>query len=188
MFKCKMYLLNNYYLSVFIILFLTIAGCSDLKIEEDKISELKLELLENKESLNIDVNLFNSRIDEMDEMLRKFRNHYKKEIDKELGDQLSKFKVIWKIYKRKIGEYGAQIKEQEALATQINNLETDTKNGSINKDEFKKFFKQENDDVQKLRIKSREINKTLYELEPEFTRLYKVLKPISETIETTLLP
>jgi hypothetical protein len=120
-------------------------------------------------------------------MLRAFKNHYNKEMTEEMGNQLSKFHVIRKIYTKKIGDHGFQVKEQKEIYKQLADLRTDVENGARSKEEFKEYYKTESDAITKLTIKSSEINKALYELEPEYTRIYTTLKPISETIDTKLL-
>jgi hypothetical protein len=187
MFKCKMKSLIKYYPAVFIVLLLSIASCTS-EPELAKIAELESLLEQNEPNLKVDDLLFNARLAEMDEILRAFKNYYNKTMTEELGNELSKFDVIRKIYMKKLADYGIQQKEQKELTTQIASLKIDVQNGTLSKDAFKEYFRQESDDISKLTITSIEIKKTLYEIEPEYARLYKSLKPISNTINTKLLP
>lgn len=187
MFKCKMKSLIKYYPAVFIVLLLSITSCNSGP-ELAKVAELENLLAQNEPNLKVDDLLFNARLAEMDEMLRAFKNYYKEDMTEELGNELSKFHVIRKIYTKKLADYGIQRKEQEEIIAQVASLKVDVQNGALSKEAFKEYFRRESDDITKLTITSIEIKKTLYELEPEYTRLYMSLKPISDTIDTTLLP
>jgi hypothetical protein len=180
--------LIKYYPAVFIVLLLSITSCTTSGPELAKVAELETLLAKNEPNLKVDDLLFTARLAEMDKILRAFRNNYKEDMTEELGNDLSKFHVIRKIYTRKLADYGFQQKEQEELLAQVASLKADVQSGALSKDTFKEYFRRESDDITKLTITSKKIKKTLYELEPEYTRLYKSLKPISDTIDTTLLP
>ena len=188
MFKCKMNSLIKYYAFLPLVLLLSFASCNNHSEELEKIVELESLLAENEENLKVDDMLFNARIAEMEEMLRAFKHHYKDTMTEELGNQLSKFHVLRKIYTKKLADYGVQQKEQAALMNQVVNLKNDVTSGALSKEEVKQYLRQESDDIAKLTIKSKEIKKTLYEIEPEYIRLYDALKPVSDTIDTKPLP
>jgi hypothetical protein len=180
--------LIKYYPLISLVILLSITSCNTRGPELEKVAELEKLLSQNEPNLKVDDLLFNARLDEMDEMLRAFKNHYKETMTEELGNELGKFHVIRKIYTKKLANYGIQQKEQKELIAQLASLRVDVQNGTLSKEAFKAYYRQESDDISKLTITSQEIKKTLYELEPEYTRLYQSLKPISDTIDTTLLP
>ena len=61
--------------------------------------------------------------------------------------------------------------EQKELEDQLKALRTDVKKGRMSKNEFKNHFSIEKMDVEALISESELAKKTLYELEPEYSRL-----------------
>tara|TARA_B100001093_G_scaffold422818_1_gene415529 strand:+ start:334 stop:885 length:552 start_codon:yes stop_codon:yes gene_type:complete len=182
MFKFKSYLQNSKSLIILSYLGLfTLSNCLSLNNEKLKaVQELQDTLFSNQDNLSIDIPLFKYRVDAIEQTLQNYRNNYKGTINQDLGLQLSRLKVLKKIYTKQMGEYNFCAKEQKELTTQLINLISDVKSKKLSKDEFKQYFAQEKKDVQKLVTKSNKINKLLYEVEPEYIKLEKTLSFRSE--------
>ena len=161
-----------------------VVACSSSHSEEIKLTESLMKKLEQNEStLSLDIVLFTQRTEHIERVLASFKNTYTDTIGKELGDNLSRLNVLRKIYERNTGSYYENIKNQEELKKQLNNLKTDLKNGEISKKEFKAYYKTESEDIEELIIKSKELNKSYYELEPEYTRITEYLEPFKANIK-----
>ena len=78
---------------------------------------------------------------------------------------------------RSVRKHEESMKEQESLTQQLSNLLKSVRSGEISKDEFKVYYRTEKLDVDKLRQKSKEISKSLYEIEPEYIRLTAYFEP-----------
>ena len=140
--------------------------------------KLQAQLNANKVNLNLDAPLFKLRADHIETTLRVFRNDYKKMMSKELGDNLSKYKNYQKIYRRSIRKHEESMKEQKSLTEQLDNLHKGVIAGEITKEEFKVYYRTEKIDVEKQLQRSKEISKSLYEIEPEYTRLTTYFEPL----------
>ena len=66
---------------------------------------------------------------------------------------------------------------------QLSALKQDLKAGKLSKQEFKNYFATEKLDVEKLLTSSRLVNKTLYEVEPDYIRITKYLQPFLAKIK-----
>lgn len=180
----KMFKYNSYSLKISTTLvvayslLITLSSCGGKFSEEIKhVEELQAQLEANKENLNLDAPLFRLRAGHVETTLRTFRNDYKESMSKELGDNLSKYKNYKKIYMRSVRKHEESMKEQESLTQQLSNLLKSVRSGEISKDEFKVYYRTEKLDVDKLRQKSKEISKSLYEIEPEYIRLTAYFEP-----------
>ncbi len=158
-------------------------ACSNRTEELQHIETLENTLIGNKENLNIDIGLFEARRTFMEEVLKAFVNDYKQSISLELGNQLSRFKALKKLYAKHIDVFHTNAKEQEELKAQLDNLRADVKNNAISREEFKGFLSTERRDIEALVASSKQVKKTLYEVEPEYSRISKNLQTILETLE-----
>lgn len=190
LFFAKMFKFNRYShktyisaLSVFIFAVL-LSGCMINHTEEIKrVEELQELLNENEKNLNLDVSLFKLRAEHIETTLRTFRNDYTKIMSKELGDNLSKYKNLKKIYTYNSGKYDANVKEQVELSSQLENLIQDLKAGKLSKEEFKSYYRTEKADIEQLIAASKDIGKRMYEIEPEFIRLDTYFQPLLEKLK-----
>ena len=100
MFKFRSYLQNSKSLIILSFLgLLTLSNCSSLNNEKLKaVQELQDTLISNQDNLSIDIPLFKYRIEAIEQTLLNYRNNYKGTINQDLGLQLSRFKVLKKIY------------------------------------------------------------------------------------------
>ncbi|MDG1045607.1 MAG: hypothetical protein P8P81_03265 [Bacteroidia bacterium] len=182
MFKVKSYLYKSksiLILSIFGLLILS--KCTTFNNEKIKaIQQLQDTLILNQENLSIDIPLFKYRIEAIEQTLRNYRINYKEPMNQDLGLQLSRFKVLKKIYFKQMGEYDFCSKEQKDLTSQMKNLLSDVKSNRLSKNEFKQYFAQEKKDIFELVIRSEKIKKSLYEIEPEYIKLEKTLLFSSE--------
>ena len=182
MFKFKSYLYKSKSILILSIFgLLTLSNCRSLNNEKIKaIQELQDTLILNQENLSIDITLFKYRIEAIEQTIRNYRINYKGTINQDLGLQLSRFKVLKKIYSKQIGEYDFCYKEQKELTTQMRNLLSDVESNSLSKNEFKQYFAKEKKDIYELVKRSERIKKSLYEIEPEYIKLEKTLSFSSE--------
>lgn len=158
-------------------LLLTFSSCKSSFSDEIKhVDGLEITLLDNKENFDVDIELFKSRITYIERSLRTFSNDYAHTMPLELGNQLSKFKGLKKIYIKRVGQYENNIKEQSELERQITALKKDLLNASISKEEFLAYVKTESLDIDRLVISTNEVKKSLYEIESEYTRISKELE------------
>ena len=151
--------------------------------EIKRVEELQELLNENEKNLNLDVSLFKLRAEHIETTLRTFRNDYTKIMSKELGDNLSKYKNLKKIYTYNSGKYDANVKEQVELSSQLENLIQDLKAGKLSKEEFKSYYRTEKADIEQLIAASKDIGKRMYEIEPEFIRLDTYFQPLLEKLK-----
>lgn len=166
-------------------LLISVASCSGRYSEEIKYVEVLQEQLDsNQQNLNLDAPLFQLRAEHIESTLRTFANDYNQTMSKELGDNLSKYKNVQKIYKRNSNNYNLCLKEQEELSNQLDNLAKDVQSGKLSKEEFKTYYRTEKTDINELIRKSKEINKNLYEIESEYTRLTEYFEPLLAQLES----
>lgn len=159
-------------------LLITLYGCSSKFSEEIKVTkELAKQLEQNDDNKNIDIKSIKDRAAEVDLLILTFKTQYTDTVSKELGDNLTKLKVLKKIYTRNVGRYAENKKNQIELKEQLTNLLTDLENNKITKEEFKAYFKTEKDDVTQHIEQCNDVSRTLYEVEPEYTRLMEYLQP-----------
>lgn len=163
------------------LLSISIYSCSN-KYEQEllHIEALTEKLETSKGNFDLDIPLFESRISYIKSTLRFFRNDYKDTISLELGNNLSRYKAISKIYLKKTGEFRSNEKDQNELELQLSNLKADLLNGKLTKDEFKNYYQTEKADIEKLINSSLSVKKNLYEVEPEYSRITKALNPLME--------
>ena len=162
--------------SLALTIFILISGCSGkFKTEISLVEGLSDTLIANHTNLQMDIALFGERTQEISATLLNFKNFYPEKMELELGNTLTRYKSIGKIYKKQIKIYEHNVKEQEELQVQLDNLMNDLQNKNLSKEEFKKYFNEERADIRTLVSSSKLIKKTLYELEPEYLRLRKVL-------------
>jgi outer membrane murein-binding lipoprotein Lpp len=162
-------------------IFLT--GCSQ-EIEMEKIGELNRDLAKAEENLNFDSELFINRKAIIESNLQTIQNLYTDTLTLELTNQLERYKVIKKIYSKKLGKYGELSKELEELKTQTANLETDLKNRKFSKEQFKTHLRTERNDIDKLLLESEGLKKSFYELEPDYQRIAKIVDALLASMET----
>ncbi len=177
MFKFKSLLFNSK--SLIILSFTTILTLSYCSTNDNQqlevINELKDTLILNQENLAIDISLFRYRIEDIEKTLRNYHNDYNKTISQELGEKLSRYKVLKKIYNKQVSEYEFCTQEQKELTQQLENLYIDVKANRLDKKTFKTFFTKEKNDTYELINRSKGIKRALYEVEPEYIKLEKVL-------------
>lgn len=129
----------------------------------------------NQENLAIDISLFRYRIEDIEKTLRNYQNDYNKAITQDLGEKLSRYKVLKKIYNKQVGDYEFCTQEQKELTQQLENLYIDVKANRLDNKTFKTFFTKEKNDTYELINRSKGIKRVLYEVEPEYIKLEKVL-------------
>lgn len=182
MFKCNSYNPKKILSACFVLLMsLSIHSCSN-KYEQEllHLEDLTEKLEANKKNFDLDIPLFESRIAYIKSTMRFFRNDYQDSISLELGNNLSRYKGISKIYVKKTGEFKSNLKDQQELEVQLRNLKTDLLNGNLSKEEFKNYYNTEKADIDKLINSSFSVKKNLYEVEPEYSRITKALNPLME--------
>ncbi|MDC1395197.1 hypothetical protein N8368_01670 [Bacteroidia bacterium] len=171
------------FITIFLISIFSCACQGEFAEENKHIDDLKIQLAANKPNADIDIGLFESRIEFIESTLRIFSNDYKESMSLELGNSLSRYKAIKKIYTRRVGQFHANQKEHVELETQLNKLKSDVSNALMTKEEFKQYYTTEKTDVLQLLESSNEVKKGLYELELDYTRITKELKPILAQIK-----
>ena len=173
--------LNTILIATFTVFFI---GCSNGNKEELKrLNELETKLLENRENLNIDIETFNMRLKEMEKNLNYYKTEAGDTISLEFSNQLSKFNVIRKIYTKNITAFTTSAKEQKELEEQVKNLKLDLEEGNISIEEFKNYFRQEEIDIDALLLESQEVKKALYQIEPDYRRIAKIVAERMELVE-----
>lgn len=180
--KNSQYLFNSSWIVAFFIIQLFFSACQNHKKELKYLNALQVKLEENNSNFDLDITLFETRTSFIQNTLRTFKNDYNDTLSLDLGNALSRYKGIRKIYDNHILNYLKNKKEQTELEKQLKDLEADLRSGKLSKEEFKTYFNTEKIDVEAL-IKSTTITrKTLYEVEPEYTRITKYLIPILDSL------
>lgn len=168
-----------YNLSIFLFSLVLFTSCGrSHKTEVDAIEKLEVSLEANLQNLEIDDALFSTRIKYIERVLRYFSNDYYAEMSLELGNNLDKLKSLKKIYAKRLNEHASNLKEQGELVTQLTTLKTDISNGAMSKEEFKSYFNTEKIDTEVLLNSSVAVKKSLYEVEPEYSRILETLTPL----------
>ena len=168
-----------YNLSIFLFSLVLFTSCGrSHKTEVDAIEKLEVSLEANLQNLEIDDALFSTRIKYIERVLRYFSNDYYAEMSLELGNNLDKLKSLKKIYAKRLNEHASNLKEQGELVTQLTTLKTDISNGAMSKEEFKSYFNTEKIDTEVLLNSSLAVKKSLYEVEPEYSRILETLTPL----------
>ncbi len=152
-------------------------------VEVVEIEKLQTALGANATTLQIDISIFEDRVNAINQDLTFFRKNYTDTLTLELGMQIDKYKALRKIYEGQMKSYKFCVKEQLELETQLSNLKEDFVNGAIGKQEFKTHFSKEKEDVLALIDKSKDVKKRLYEVEPEFIRLTKLVTEVLDGIK-----
>ena len=162
-------------------------GCNGGNEEELKrLIQLENTLIDNRENLNIDIKTFESRLVQMEKDLHYFEFVDGDTISLEFSNQLSKFNVIRKAYKKYVASFAVLTKEQRELEQQLTNLKLDLEEGNISKEEFKEYYRKEDTDIQALIIQSEELKQALYQLEPDYRRIAKLVADRLEKVESKL--
>ncbi len=158
------------------------SSCQNYKEELKHLGELQTRLEANRSNFDLDIPLFKTRTVYVQNTLRSFTNDYKDTMSIELGNALSRYKAIKKIYDRHTSNYEQNQKEQADLEKQLNDLEADLNSGKLSREEFKAYYNIEKIDIEALIKSSSATRKILYEVEPDYMRITKELNPILETI------
>lgn len=177
MFKFKCYLnISKSVVLTALCWLLVFSQCTTYDREAIKaIKTLEVKLEDNSKNLRLDIDLITNRIENIERTLKRYKNRYKETFTERLGTQLSQFKIHKKIYTKQIAEYEFCVREQVALKEQLDNLRKDVISNKLNHEQFKAYFKVEKEDVQHLINRSKNIKKTLYEIEPDYLKLNKAL-------------
>lgn len=159
--------------SILIISSLT-TGCGPAHdIENEKLDSLDMKLEQSKENLNLDIKLIKLRKEEIAANREFILKNKKDTFTYDLGAQLDRYKALMKTYKQHIESYEHFIAELPQLEKQVKDLRRSLNRDEFTKDEFKKYYYIEENDVNALYEGSTKIKKALYELEPEYMRLSK---------------
>lgn len=159
--------------SILIISSLT-TGCGPAHdIENEKLDSLDMKLEQSKENLNLDIKLIKLRKEEIAANREFILKNKKDTFTYDLGAQLDRYKALMKTYKQHIESYEHFIDELPQLEKQVKDLRRSLNRDEFTKDEFKKYYYIEENDVNALYEGSTKIKKALYELEPEYMRLSK---------------
>jgi TolA-binding protein len=176
--------MKPYFASFLVIISLSFTSCQNKhSVENLEIEKLQNKLGENAKTLQIDISLFESRVNEINQNLDLLKKEYTDTLSLELGMQFDKYKAMRKIYDKQVDAYSACIKEQMELETQLTHLKEDLVNGLIGKQEFKNYFQQEKADIEALVLKSADVSKRLYEVEPEYNRLSTLVYDVIDSLE-----
>ncbi|MBR9917107.1 hypothetical protein GYB29_05360 [bacterium] len=141
------------------------------ELELSKLDTLELHLAAAEEYLKVDPELIAARIEEIEANIRTIRNKLNDTVDLEFGNNMSKYKTILKIYRKNQTAYAQWSKEHEELKTQVENLRKDLEAGKLSREEFKEYYFQEKEDIIALREGAKSVQKSLYEIEPDYMRL-----------------
>lgn len=160
------------YSLIVVLCFVLLQSCSlQFKEEIALVEDLQEKLLANRENIDLDATDFKARVDEIKMNTSFLKVNYTDSISLEFGNQMDKYRGLKKIYQFQSGTLSECQKEQEALEKQLDNLLHDLKKGKLSKEEFKTYYKKEKTDVEQLLDKSKNIEKKLVEVEPEFRRI-----------------
>jgi hypothetical protein len=158
---------------IFIPLTFSTTGCSS---EPDPELLIRLDSLDNQlaktsEFFELDFVVIDNRRRQMLAQENFVRRHFKGTMSKELGDNMSRYRSIFKVYRRFVNKYDEVKDEYEALLEQAKNLRTDVEANKIKKADFKKFYAQEKKDIQKNYDETKFIAGNINTLEPDYQRL-----------------
>lgn len=180
--NCYTRKISRFGLFAFSLLFM-ITACTNHKEELAHLSELTDILEANKKNFDLDIPLFETRKEFIESTLNTFRNNYTDTMSLELGNSLSRYKAIKKIYNKNISAFNENLKDQEELEKQLENLKTDLKNNKLTKEEFKAYYNTEKMDVLALVNSCKNVKKILYQVEPDYKRVTEEVIPLLESLE-----
>ncbi len=170
-------------LILFSIVISTNTSCSDrYAIENAKLDTLELHLEAAEKFLNIDIALIKARVNEIEINRTFIRNEYKDTFSMELGSNLDRYKALMRIYESNIEQYNKWTSEYDELSEQVANLRKALKRDELEREQFKQYYYTEEKDIIALREGSKMLQKSMYEMEPEYNRLTAYFDPIIEEL------
>lgn len=153
------------------------------------LDELLLLVDSTQTALDYDLITLNNRSALIKFQLDNFKRFNKQQYTLEMGNKLSKYKEIRRVYKQFIDNYEDRYNTMKLSEKQIETLRNSVMDDKLTKEEFKKYYQ---DEMSRAKInleKSRKISRYIPTLEPEFQRLNKevdlMLQEVAKT-DTTL--
>lgn len=159
-------------------------GCGD-KYQRENIMLDSLDAMLNQTAtyLEIDIPTIKARKKEMDRNYGLIKTYYTDTVSLEMGNNMQKYRGVMKVYKVFLGEVFHCREEMSALKKQVDNLRKDVNRGKMSKQEFRKYYDTEKEDVTiNLQLAER-IGKTTMEVEPEYQRLSKYVGQIIDDLK-----
>lgn len=149
-----------------------ITGCGPKHSAENSVLDsLEIKLAESEKQLNLEIDLIRNRVTEI-AMNRKFVMQNRKDtFTYELGLNLDRYKALMRIYEDNIKAYDHYSSELPELKKQVETLRNSLNRNELEKEEFKKYYRQEKTDITALLEGSQKVRSSLYEMEPEYIRL-----------------
>ena len=161
----------NYFL-ILIINLLLLSACKEKHPRELKmLDELDAILDSTEMALNYDLITLNNRTSRIHFHINHFKRFNKDTFTLETGNKLQKYKEISKIYKQFINNFEDVFNAMKQLEHQSKTLRNSVEDGKLSKEEFKKFYKEEEGKALKNLGKARRISKSVPEVEPVYQRL-----------------
>ena len=158
---------------IFAPLTFSLSGCNSEPDPELilRLDSMDRQLAKTAEFLEIDFMVIDNRREHMMAQENFVRRYFKGTMSKEVGDNLSRYRSIFKVYRRFVNQYDEVKDEYAALLGQAQNLRKDVQNNQIKKEDFKRFYKQEMSDIQKNYEQAKFMAGNIQTLEPDYQRL-----------------
>jgi len=154
------------------------------------LDELDMVLDSTKQALDYDLITLNNRRKLIEHELNLFSRFNKDTFTLELGNKLTKYKEIGKVYKQFINAFDGNFNKMKILEKQSATLRNSVEDNKLTKEEFKKFYNDELNTARVLLRKAGGDSQLIPEVEPEFQRLSveveKLLWNIAKTNEQLL--
>jgi hypothetical protein len=103
--------------------------------------------------------------------LQHVSKYYDQTYTEELGNNLTKYKGIKKVYSNFLNQYPKRFDELKSLEKQVANLRISVNDGDLSKDQFKEYYQTELNDINFNLQFSEKLNRSIHSLEPDYQRI-----------------
>lgn len=169
---------------------LTFTQCKEVpKRELMMLDTLDTILVRTRENLSIDLITLNNRKERINQDRNLLMRFYRDTVDPELGQMMTRYRGIYKIYGRFIGNYQQVHNDLVTSKKQVETLRNSVRDHKLTKEQFKEYYNNEKEFALANFRRSKEISANIPEVEPDFQRISRevdaLLLKVAET-DTTL--
>lgn len=121
--------------------------------------------------LSIDFATIQNREIRISRELHHVSKYYDQTYTEELGNNLTKYKGIKKVYSNFLNQYPKRFDELKSLEKQVANLRISVNDGDLSKTQFKEYYQTELNDINSNLQFSEKLNRSIHALEPDYQRI-----------------
>ena len=149
-----------------------IHSCSDkFELESAKLDTLEIHLDAAEKFLNIDVDLFSFRIEQIQDRLAFLEEHKTDTLSSEYKGNMTKYRGILNIYRKNTENYTTLRDQHETLSNDVLVLRSRLENKELSREEFKNQYFDKEAAIIEMREQAKDLTTSLYSVEPDYNRL-----------------